>query len=74
MDSPPNATPNLDLSLYESFESDVLAERIRRMKAEMGPRLLILGHHYQQDDVIELADLRGDSYKLSELAANHENP
>jgi quinolinate synthase len=35
----------------------------------MGRRLLILGHHYQQDDVIAMADLRGDSYGLSQLAA-----
>ena len=35
----------------------------------MGDSLLILGHHYQQDEVIQYADLRGDSYKLSQLAA-----
>ncbi len=35
----------------------------------MGSRLLILGHHYQQDEVIALADLRGDSYQLSQMAA-----
>src|SRR5262245_66584171 len=35
----------------------------------MGPRLLILGHHYQQDEVIAHSDLRGDSYQLSQLAA-----
>ena len=35
----------------------------------MGDSLLILGHHYQQDEVIRYADLRGDSYKLSQLAA-----
>jgi quinolinate synthase len=72
MNVSPTASPNLDISLYESLDSDVLAERIRRVKADMGPRLLILGHHYQQDDVLEMADLRGDSYKLSELAAKHE--
>ena len=38
----------------------------------MGRRLLILGHHYQQDEVIALADLRGDSYQLSALAAAEE--
>ena len=38
----------------------------------MGPRLLILGHHYQQDDVIALSDLRGDSYQLASLAASHD--
>jgi quinolinate synthase len=35
----------------------------------MGPRLLILGHHYQQDEVIALSDLQGDSYQLSQTAA-----
>jgi quinolinate synthase len=35
----------------------------------MGDELLILGHHYQQDEVIRFADLRGDSYKLSQMAA-----
>jgi quinolinate synthase len=38
----------------------------------MGPRLLILGHHYQQDEVIALSDLRGDSYQLASLAASHD--
>ena len=35
----------------------------------MGPKLLILGHHYQQDEVIQLSDLQGDSYQLSQMAA-----
>lgn len=34
----------------------------------MGDSLLILGHHYQQDEVIRFADLRGDSYRLTQLA------
>ena len=33
-------------------------------------RLLILGHHYQQDEVIAMSDLRGDSYQLSKMAAD----
>ncbi len=60
-----------DPARYESLDVESLADRVRRVKAEMGPRLLILGHHYQRDEVIELADLRGDSYKLSELAAEN---
>jgi len=36
----------------------------------MGSKLLLLGHHYQQDEVIAHCDLRGDSYKLSQLAAS----
>ena len=39
------------------------------MRKHLGPELLILGHHYQQDEVIEHSDLRGDSYQLSQMAA-----
>jgi len=50
-----------------------LEARIRKAKAALGPSLVILGHHYQKDDVIQFADLRGDSLKLSRDAANcHE--
>jgi len=66
------ATPAFAFAPYKSLENDVLTARIQRVRAEMGPRLLILGHHYQQDEVIALSDLRGDSYKLAELAARHE--
>ncbi len=66
------AAPAFELAPYKSLENDVLTERIQQVRAEMGPRLLILGHHYQQDEVIALSDLRGDSYKLAELAAAHE--
>ena len=43
--------------------------RIESRRAELGDRVLILGHHYQQDDVIRHADLTGDSLKLSRMAA-----
>lgn len=42
---------------------------IQRAKEKLGSRLLILGHHYQQDKVIQFADLRGDSFLLARLAA-----
>lgn len=67
------AAPAFDLASYKSLQNETLAQRIGRVRADMGSRLLILGHHYQQDEVIALADLRGDSYKLAELAsANRE--
>jgi quinolinate synthase len=66
-------TPAYDFSLYQSLENDALSLRIQRVRADMGSRLLILGHHYQQDEVIALADLRGDSYQLADLAAKHED-
>ncbi|NQU22207.1 MAG: quinolinate synthase NadA, partial [Candidatus Nealsonbacteria bacterium] len=65
-------TPAFELEPYKSLENNVLTERIQAVRAEMGSRLLILGHHYQQDEVIALADLRGDSYKLSAMAAADE--
>jgi len=42
---------------------------IRAAKTALGDRLLVLGHHYQRDDVLEFADLRGDSLELSRAAA-----
>jgi quinolinate synthase len=43
--------------------------RIAAAKRALGDRLVILGHHYQRDEVIRFADFRGDSYKLSQEAA-----
>ncbi len=65
------SSPAFDLEPYKSLQSEVLSRRIDAVRAEMGSRLLILGHHYQQDDVIALSDLRGDSLKLSRLAGEN---
>ena len=46
-----------------------VAARIVKAKEQLGKRVLILGHHYQRDEVIEWADFRGDSYDLSLKAA-----
>ncbi len=54
---------------YLRLSSDELRERIRAARAKLGERLLILGHHYQRDDIIEFADFRGDSFKLAQQAA-----
>jgi quinolinate synthase len=61
--------PAFELAPYKSLDNATLAERIQAIRRSLGPRLLILGHHYQQDEVIALADLRGDSYQLSQMAA-----
>jgi quinolinate synthase len=46
-----------------------LVERARRAKAALGERLFVLGHHYQRDEVIQFADVTGDSFKLAREAA-----
>ncbi len=57
------------LAPYKSLDNATLQARIAAVRAAMGPQLLILGHHYQQDEVIAMSDLRGDSYQLSKMAA-----
>jgi len=54
---------------YRSMEEAALAAAITARRAELGSRVLILGHHYQQDAVVQHADLTGDSLKLSQMAA-----
>jgi quinolinate synthase len=54
---------------YRALAPAELQDRIRAVKHQLGDSLLILGHHYQQDEVIAFADLRGDSYKLAKQAA-----
>ena len=46
-----------------------LVERARVAKAALGDKVFILGHHYQRDEVIEFADVTGDSFKLAKEAA-----
>ncbi|MFB9724350.1 quinolinate synthase NadA [Planobispora longispora] len=46
-----------------------LVERARRAKAALGDRVFVLGHHYQRDEVIQFADVTGDSFKLAREAA-----
>jgi quinolinate synthase len=57
---------------YRQLSDGELEERIRAVKEQLGASLLILGHHYQQDEVIRFADLRGDSFKLSQLAGESQ--
>lgn len=46
-----------------------LVERARAAKAALGDRVFVLGHHYQRDEVIQFADVTGDSFKLAREAA-----
>jgi quinolinate synthase len=46
-----------------------LVERARAAKAKLGDKVFVLGHHYQRDEVIQFADVTGDSFKLAQEAA-----
>ncbi|MBK9740643.1 MAG: quinolinate synthase NadA [Actinobacteria bacterium] len=48
-----------------------LVRRAAAAKAALGDRVFILGHHYQRDEVIQFADVTGDSFKLAQQAAAH---
>ena len=48
-----------------------LVERATAARAALGDQVMILGHHYQRDEVIDFADIRGDSFKLAQAAADN---
>jgi quinolinate synthase len=54
---------------YVQMAAEQVLARIAARKEEFGPRLVILGHHYQQDEVVQFADVVGDSFQLSREAA-----
>ena len=56
---------------YLSLPDEELDRRITAAKATLGRRVLILGHHYQRDEVIKFADYTGDSFKLARQVVKH---
>ena len=68
MQAPSETAQPLLLEDYRCLPPDQLAERIGDVRARLGGQVLVLGHHYQADDIIRFADLRGDSLKLARLA------
>lgn len=54
---------------YERLGEQEMFRRIRAAKERLGENLLILGHHYQRDEIIQFADETGDSFKLARRAA-----
>ena len=59
-------------SIYRELSEPELRVRIASAKERLGGRLAILGHHYQQDAVIDFADFTGDSFELSRRAAEQK--
>ncbi len=65
-----HATPGArPFAEYVALDPAEIRDRTRAARLRLGARAVILGHHYQRDSVIEFADFRGDSFKLSQLAA-----
>ena len=50
-----------------------LVERAKAARSALGSKAMILGHHYQRDEVIAFADIRGDSFKLAQAAADNSD-
>ena len=59
-----------DFDSYLLVPDNTLDERIAAAKSKLGKDVVILGHHYQRDEVVKFADFRGDSLKLSQQAAD----
>lgn len=59
--------------VYLDEQDETIIEKINRRKKELDKKLLILGHHYQQETVFQFADMAGDSLKLARYAAEERN-
>jgi quinolinate synthase len=57
------------LDNYLVLPDNTMDARIAAARRELGDKVIVLGHHYQRDEVIRFADFRGDSYKLAQEAA-----
>src|SRR5580700_11700979 len=67
--SPVFEQESCSLDHYLALPDHSMDERIAAARAQLGKSTILLGHHYQRDEVIRFADFTGDSYKLSKVAA-----
>ncbi|MGH9606692.1 MAG: quinolinate synthase NadA [Terracidiphilus sp.] len=66
----PEAEITCSLENYLALPDHTMDDRIAQARDRLGSTTVLLGHHYQRDEVIRFADHTGDSYKLSQIAAN----
>src|ERR1700733_4730008 len=71
----PILKPDLSDTTVEDFlssetRSQEVVERIHALKEKLRDKVVVLGHHYQRDDIIQFADKTGDSFELARYAAN----
>src|ERR1700723_4268639 len=64
-----NAAATCSLDNYLAQPDHTMDARIAAARATLGTDVVLLGHHYQRDEVIRFADFTGDSYKLSKVAS-----
>lgn len=57
---------------YWGMDADELSQRIRAARETLGDQVVVLGHHYQREDIIQFADERGDSFGLAQYAADRD--
>ena len=65
------ATAPRTITEYQGRSAEELFKRTVEAKRALGDKVMVLGHNYQRDEVIEHADFRGDSLLLAKLAAQH---
>jgi quinolinate synthase len=70
--APPWANDVCSLENYLALPDHSMDDRIAAARAKLGSTTILLGHHYQRDEVIRFADFTGDSYKLSKIASETE--
>lgn len=63
----------MNLGHYQSLSNDELKRRVSEAKKRYGRKLVVLGHYYQQDEVIEFSDYQGDSYALAKAGAENKD-
>lgn len=69
-----NNTDHLPEISEEELSDEKVIEELWKIKKELADQVVILGHHYQQDDIIQFADIKGDSLQLAKEAAKLDHP